>query len=479
MKKYLLTIAVLIVQACELVDPTEVVNPNVSEETFLELPKISATWLTGLERQLAISMNQNVVLGELLSDNYFNNRTLTNKVFDIPQIVYTDIDVLTWQSEVQLLRSMAEYALETVSVEDESTTDEQRAQFYFYLGVAHQFSGEYFVGLPAEEGGEVLAPSAHFEIAIDAFNKALDLSSDQANQLTYTMAMARVHYLLGNVNEAVSMAETLLSTDPLFLRWVDYDINLQNDMQFYLFDSEANEFAPLPRLDFLDPKFYHVNTPSLERKSIALYKAEEAYFILAEAQLAVGNLDQAKTTLINLLNNVIHTRPLASFTDTDNRDGGTNLNAGIPAYPLSSEYSIFNSEEAKEALQGLVLNRPGVVTVPAISGTSVSEASITSAASVDELLETLYLMRQEVFIAEGKRVVDLGIKVPVAENEFTANANVSESQLEAQMPSFYPTEAYAFDKFTLDEDAKTITIKYNLNKILVENKSSELVVPFF
>ena len=126
-------ISLLLVGACELLDPTEVVNPNVTEDTFLDLPRISTPWLNGLERQLAITMNQNVVLGELLSDNYFNNRTLTNKVFNIPQIEYTDIDVMTWQSEIHTLRRMAQYALETVSGADETTTPDQRAEFHFFL----------------------------------------------------------------------------------------------------------------------------------------------------------------------------------------------------------------------------------------------------------------------------------------------------------------------------------------------------------
>ena len=32
---------------------------------------------------------------------------------------------------------------------------------------------------------------------------------------------------------------------------------------------------------------------------------------------------------------------------------------------------------------------------------------------------------------------------------------------------------------TMDETTKKVTIRYNMNKIIVENKSSEYVVPFF
>jgi tetratricopeptide (TPR) repeat protein len=469
----------LLLQACNLVDPTEVDNPNVTEETFLELPRISTTWEAGLERQLAITMNQNVVLAELLSDNYFNNRTLTNKVFDIPQIDYTDIDVLAWQSEVHRLRAMAEYALEVVTQADETTTAEQRAAFSFYLGLAHLFSGQYFTGLPAEEGGEVVSAAEHYRRASDAFQQAFDLSSDTDKALTYSMAQARTEFYLGNRDEAVSLARSVVSSHPLFLRQVAYDQNLQNDMQFYLFDSEANEFAPLPRLDFLDPKYFHLNNPALERKPIALFKAEEAYLILAEAALANGDVAGARNELLNLLTETIAGRPSETFSDPDNRDGGTNINVGIPAYPLSNQVKVLTSPQAGSPQTGLILERPGLITIPTVSGTSVTANQINAASTVDELLEIVYLMRQEVFMAEGIRVVDLGIKVPVAENEFTANEQVTQDDLQAQVPTFFPDEDYAFDNFEFDAAEQQVVINYNLNRILVENKSNPLVIPLF
>jgi len=475
----ILLLLVWVVPACELVDPTEVVNPNVTEDTFLDLPRISATWLSGLEQQLAVTMNQNVVLGELLSDNYFNNRTLTNKVFDIPQIDYTDIDVLTWQSEVHTLRTMAEYALNVVSEADETTTANQRAEFHFFLGLAHLFSGEYFVGLPAEEGGEVISSNEHYNLAVDQFNQAVGLSSDEQKVTSYHLALTRTHHHLGNQAEAVQQAETAIGRDPLFIREVIYDVNLQNDMQFFLYGSEANEFAPLPRLDFLDPKYFHVTNPSLERKPIALLKAEEAYFILAEAQLAQGNVTQAQATLIELLSSVIAQRPAATFTDSDNRDGGTNATVGIPAYPLEANYTVLFSTEDTNPMPGLILNRPGEITVPTVSGTSVTTEAISVTTSVEDLLEILYLMRQEVFIAEGRRVIDLGIKLPVAENEFTGNDRVGQDDIQAQIPDFLPGEDFAFDDFSRNDETNQITIQYNLNQILVENRTADVVIPFF
>src|SRR3712207_8063255 len=45
-----------------------------------------------------------------------------------------------------------------------------------------------------------------------------------------------------------------------------------------------------------------------------------------------------------------------------------------------------------------------LISVPYISGTSVDEAMINRCTTVDETLQLIYLMRQEIFMAEGRRV---------------------------------------------------------------------------
>ena len=250
-------------------------------------------------------------------------------------------------------------------------------------------------------------------------------------------------------------------------------------MQFFLFDSEANEFAPLPRLDFLDPKYFFEEQAENEQKSVALLKSEEAYLIKAEAELAANQVTQAKATLTALLNDVIAERPTATFKDPDNRNGGTNTSVGIDNYPLSENYMVrFDANSAP--IDGLVLNRAGSeVTVPTVSGTHITVADIDAAGDSDALLELLYLVRQEVFIAEGRRVVDLGIKLPIAQNEFDGNDQVNDTHIEPQVPDFISSlDAYALDDFENDENNQIITINVNLNHILVANKSSDLVLPF-
>ena len=91
--------------------------------------------------------------------------------------------------------------------------------------------------------------------------------------------------------------------------------------------------------------------------------------------------------------------------------------------------------------------------------------------------ELVYLMRQEIFFAEGRRVADLGIRMPVCEVE-AANTPSAADYLEALIPSFIPLNQ-GMDEFVMDENAKEVVIRYNMNKVIVENKSSEYVAPFF
>ena len=172
---------------------------------------------------------------------------------------------------------------------------------------------------------------------------------------------------------------------------------------------------------------------------------------------------------------LVKSRPIQ--TDLNDQLEGR-FNGGYKHYPNSSEYVVAASE-GEEYRSGLVLDRqaPHLISVPYISGTSVSEEMINKTSGVDETLELLYLMRQEIFFAEGRRVADLGIKLPVCEVE-AANTPSAQPYMEALIPSFIPLNQ-GMDDFTMDETTKKVTIRYNMNKVIVENKSSEYVVPFF
>ncbi|MEM0932887.1 MAG: hypothetical protein AAGJ12_10495, partial [Bacteroidota bacterium] len=140
---------------------------------------------------------------------------------------------------------------------------------------------------------------------------------------------------------------------------------------------------------------------------------------------------------------------------------------------------------------GLVLNRkPGVddegnpvpvtVNIPSVSGTSLSLDDVGQITADDAGLELLYRTRQEVFIAEGIRFVDMGVKLIIDENEILLNENISEgdSGTLPVIPSFIAAVVADLDKITYDPETGICTTAIDLNQILVANKTSSQVLPF-
>jgi hypothetical protein len=129
--------------------------------------------------------------------------------------------------------------------------------------------------------------------------------------------------------------------------------------------------------------------------------------------------------------------------------------------------------------------------VPVISGTSVTDDIIDDQTTEDGALELLYLMRQEIFIGEGRRAADLGIRLPLTRNERTLNPNIDagDDVLEGFVPAYIPTSSgiplldlcvvggeASGCAYPRPNDAEAV-ILVNMNEVLVENKSEAL--PFF
>lgn len=459
--------------ACILLAGCAKDNPNITDEVYLTTTNVATTWLSGLKRQMALTMNQVIVNTELVSDNYFNNRTLSNKVFDIPQIDNFDLDVNNIQSAIQRLREMSEYGLTTVADADKSTTPVQKAEMYFINAYAHVLSGELFTGLPGTAKGAVLSPAQHYAMAISSLDQAISLQTNATEKAAYTLLKARVYYDLGDAAQARTFATAVMAT-PLLLKQQVFDgqNSASNDFQTYLFSSTTNEFAPLPRLDFLDPKYYNTGTIALDQKPVSYLKGEEAYLILAEIQVSSNDLTGAKTTLKNLLTDVIAKRPVATFSDVKETRNGGNRND----YPLTAVKVKFDDTDVERA--GYVLDRKTAnITISTISSTKVTAADIDAASTQDALLYLVYRIRQEVFISEGRRMTDLGIKFPVSQTEQLNNPNVKPSDLIAQIPSFIPKNR-GMDDFTNNTASGVVTMKYDMNKVLVGNKTAKEIFPF-
>jgi hypothetical protein len=101
--------------------------------------------------------------------------------------------------------------------------------------------------------------------------------------------------------------------------------------------------------------------------------------------------------------------------------------------------------------------------------------------TIDEALEALYFMRQEVFITEGRGIVDLGVKFVPSEYKLLLNPNINlgDSSVTGVIPPFIDSIKIELDLFTFDIIPGTVKIKHNLNEIIVESKTSEFVFPFF
>lgn len=468
-----LTTAIL-VSACSQFDVTAVENPNVTSDAFLRTPDAARTWVRGTERAYLQAINAMMENVEISSDNYFNNYTTQSKVFDIPRFDNQDLDVRTMFTALARLRESATYGIDVVIKADTLAQVRNEASLRYYRAIGSILAGEHFTGMPAEALGPFVDWRGHLALAIEDLRRARTLSTDAAFRNACTAALARAHHRLGQRSEAVTEATALLAAAPAFLHNAVFDaINGPSNVFQGLISSATNNYQVLPRMDFLDPK-YPVRGAQ-QTSPLALHKAEEAHLILAEALLAGNDLAGARTQLKSLLTLVQSraTELVDSRTQQRGRAGGAVI------YPDSTDYRVAFAAD-QPLVSGLVLfRRTATVRVPTISGTSVTAARIDAITTLDDAYYVLYLMRQEIFLAEGRRMADLGMRypVPLAEAQTNRNLDASADYMTAVLPPFLPGDTQ-MDAFTLNTAARTVTIRHDLNRVLATNRSSVLVVPF-
>ena len=456
--------------SCDLVTPDNIINPNVDEEAFLRSDNPMETWVNGTEKEFALRMSDFVELMEILSDNYFNNYTRSSKVFDIPQLLYTDADVTNLQRHVGALREMADYGLTTVAKADDNTTNEQRFHLLYIKAYSFLLAGDFFRALPVTNGGDVVEWEGHLRTAMEVLDQALPLAQNEEEKAFIHTLYARAAHRLGEREMAVAHARQALACSGDFCRQVLFDSKngVLNGAQEAIW---SDWFQPLPRLDFLDPKYFQMN--SNDQCPITIAKAEENYLILAEAALAENNLTEAKSQLSALLR-LVKARPVQ--TDINDQLEGR-YNGGLKAFPNDPAYRV-QASPSDSLRSALIIDRrpPFLISIPYISGTSVTQAMIDGLDNHDSALELLYLMRQEIFFAEGRRPADLGIRLPLCEVEAVSLGN-ADTYTDAFIPSFVPGNG-GLDDFSVDDEAKTVTITFNMNKVLVQNARAAEVVPF-
>lgn len=475
MKKNIISLSLIgalaFAPGCELLDPTEVTNPNLTKDNVLSTGNPMPGWLLGMERQMALVLNEMLTPAEIVSDNYDNTRTFFNQNLDNLNLIFTDPDINGIQFAIADLRESAVFGLTEVKAADKNTTPEQEAELYFYKGFAELLAGELFVALPAQPNGPALTPEANINLAIADFQQALTLTTQADSRASYNLALARAYHRLGDKANAQTHAQAAIAANASYTRFIRFDNpqGLTNEMELAIFDRNTfDDLQPLPRLDFLDPKFHGVGPID---QPVAIQKIEEAHLILAEVALANNNLAAAKTHMKNTVA-VVNSRPRDTFSDV--AEGRTHEKPGSRPDKANVVVSFGPGDPF---LPGYILERQAsTVTVPAISGTSLTPLAIDLIPTADLALEALYLMRQEIFIAEGRRMVDLGIRFPVSEVEALSNANITTAQTTGHVPAFVKDKN--LDAFTYNAANRTVTIEVNMNRVLVANKTSPDVLPF-
>ena len=166
--------ACLSLSSCDLLLPGSIVNPNVSDDTFLESDNAMQAWVNGANRSFAVAMGNYCMLMEILSDNYFNNYSRSSQVFDIPRILYTDTDVADLQRYVGMLRETADYGLGPVADADPATTQEDLFNLYYIKAFSFILGGEHFRGLPDTEGGEIKTWQEYLHTALEVLDRTLE-----------------------------------------------------------------------------------------------------------------------------------------------------------------------------------------------------------------------------------------------------------------------------------------------------------------
>lgn len=457
---------------CDLV---EVDNPNLVEDRFIGASQSAIEWTDGVRRQMSVTVGANTEFTELVSDNYFNNYTSSSKVFDIPQINFFDQDVANTQARIHRLMEMSEYGLTKVFPADAESTPVQRAELLMYKAYAHLISADLFVGMPIEPLGKVISPDEQRNMAITLLDEAQSLFTATDDRLACVLLKARAYYGLGNAQQARTEATAVLQ-NPLLLRQVKFGgtSGPSNNFQANIYTTGGNNpFAPLPRLDFLDPKYFNIDPVAAnDQKPIAIAKAEEAYLIIAEAMASANELAAAKNMLKAMLADCVSKRQVVSLNDkAETRNGGNRKD-----YPLTAVKVKFDAASPEK--EGYVYNRQaGNISTYPVSATKVTDVEIDAAASQDELLYLVYLLRQEIFIAEGRRMTDLGIRFPVSQREQLSNSNVQEEHTKAILPAFIPTDR-GMDDFTVNAATGVVTMAHDMNKVLVQNKRAIEIMPF-
>lgn len=453
-------VTMLAASGCDFLDPTNVTNPNTTTDDLANAAEPTTALLPGVRAQMARAVRAVVQTSALLSDDSevaFTNigpELLDPYLFTPDGASYNTTGAIGAYWNAQELRALSDFVIDSIAPLDELATDEQLAEARYYRGMAYLFQGENFIAVPQAPDAEPTPWDQLLQLAIDDFTVARGLTAESDLDLALQGALARAHRALGNASEAGTFAADLLAEAPEFLRVQNYAAGeIENP-----FANETRQYQPLPRLDFLDPKY------TSRGAAIPVSKAEEMHLILAEIDMFNGDYDLAAEKVADAIR-LAETRPTGTFDDDDDR-----LNGDLSQRPATSDILVA-AEPGAPLRAGLVRDRPGPVTVPTVSGTSLDADSVEALVDPSEIRHAFWLARQEILFLEGRRVHDLGIRLPVMQRETDTNASIAAGDPETQIviPDYIPQ---GMDDFTPRDpyaaSTNEVVIDHDMNRVLAE-----------
>jgi tetratricopeptide (TPR) repeat protein len=460
---------------CDFLDPTRVTNPQTTIEDLGKAARPTAALIPGLRGQFARALGAMVVTSETVSDNYSIQSTGLSKEVDTPELINPSVGLIDGTgttglySNLQELRALADFVLKEVAPEDTTATASERAEALFYRGMALLMQGENFTAVPVEKSGAPIPARDLFTRAAADFNAALREAPSGRFSNASRAALARTYRMLGDAAQARKFATDALASSSSFVFAQDYDqASIDNVAFAFLISRATQEMQPLPRLDFLDPKYLS------QSAAIPYLKAEEMHLILAEAALAANDEGTARNRIAQAVA-LAKTRPMVSFQDNDLRK-----NQDLTIRPRDVTFLVRAAPD-RPFRAGLVLGRPGVVRISPVSNTSLDADSIRTLTDRTELIHTLFLARQEIQFLEGRRMSDLGIRLPISQREIDASDAIDDASpgtkvvvpgyvpRNGQMDIFTPAAPYTDAKKGENPSTQFITIQVDMNLRLAEN----------
>lgn len=461
------------VAGCSFLDPSDTKNQQTTEDNLAEAADGAAKpFVNGLELNFLQLVNTLPLVSDVMTDNYDNISTFLGGTVDFP-IEHRD-GTTRGYNNVHAIRALADFTIDVIVPGDKLATNRQKGLAFFYRGMSFMISAENWTKVPIAADTEPLNMTARLNLALADFDAALGFEPTLAARIN--IIKARTYRLLNDKTRALSSANAALAGASDFIYEAIYDpTSTTNAAYSFALNRNLHDIQPLPRLDFLDPKYLDLIQP------MPVAKTEEAHLIIAEIRLSDGDFAGAKQALADAIT-LAQSRQTGQFLDIDPRDRTDLTLDKLPTTPGT----LVKASPTAPALPNLFIRVRGednFVTIPLVSGSSLDPADVLAAptaTSADkiELLRILYLTRQEIFFLEGRRASDLGFRRSMTITEKEQNDTITDPEeldpvkgTTIYIPSYMPEGGSdVIDKFTVS--GNLVTILFDMNQILADNRNA-------